>query len=159
VATRPVTPITRLQRQFRRIAAFAGAMGVLSGYAIFIYYRQLYTEPETNYLQIVGALFIAAAVSYAIEWMRELIKRGEMEEHRHPLIGTMGTFVVALLFELFITGFHTAFENIDNATLQDVARRIVGGSSNEIGKTLTFPWQRQCLQSITVDKKFAIFLA
>jgi hypothetical protein len=133
----PMRESTRRGLPYARTAALSGAMGVLSGYAIFLYYRDLHDSPDAHPWRVFGALLVAAAVSYVIEWLREVIKHGEFKAQRHPLVSSMGTFVVVLLFELFITGFHAAAELTNQAALRDVADKIVGGSDNAPGRNLT----------------------
>ena len=87
--------------------------------------------------QVIWALRVAAGVPYVIEWLRELIKQGEIKTQRHPLFSAMGTFVVVLLFELFIAGFHAATEGTNKEALHEIAAKIVGGSDNDPGLNLT----------------------
>jgi hypothetical protein len=114
-------PDEDLQLRFYGIAALCGGLGVASGYAIFLNYDEISGKPWRS----LAALMVAALVSYFIEWLRDLIRQGEVENETHPIVRSMGAFVVALLFELFISGFHGGFEM--------GAREFVGVANSLLG--------------------------
>jgi hypothetical protein len=93
-------------RQFIAIAALCGAFGVASGYAIFLYYPQIREDP----ISFVFSLGVAAVVSYLIEWLRELIRSGEIESHGHSTLRSIGTLGIVLFFELFVSAYHASAE-------------------------------------------------
>lgn len=103
-----------LNARYASIAALCGALGVMSGYAIFLIHGEIAEHPG----KFFGALLGAALVSYVIEWLRDLIRVGEIEVDTHPIIRSLGTFVVVLMFELFISGFHAGFEMGPTKVLQ-----------------------------------------
>ena len=92
--------------RFFQIAALCGALGVASGYAIFLISDDIHDHPW----RFGGALLGAASICYVIEWLRDVIRDGEIEVKEHWVVRSIGTFVVVLLFELFIAGFHEGFQ-------------------------------------------------
>ncbi|WP_158787393.1 hypothetical protein [Granulicella sp. L46] len=88
------------------IAALCGALGVASGYAIFLKYDEIWAQPWRYFAALIGA----AAVSYVIDLIRDVIRDGEIEPETHPIVRSLETFVVVLLFELFIGGFDAGLE-------------------------------------------------
>jgi hypothetical protein len=99
-------PDSDQQFRFFLISALCGALGVASGYAIFLNYDDISRTPWRSLAALIGA----ALVSYAIEWLRDVIRHGEIENETHPVVRSVGTFIVVLLFELFIGGFHGGLE-------------------------------------------------
>jgi hypothetical protein len=113
--------------KFLVVSALCGGMGVLSGYAIYITYRQTVCAYPTDHARarFLLTLLITAVISYAIEWIREVIREGKIEHATHPILRTMGTFVVVLMFELFVTGFHTT-SDIPLTALRGVSNQLLG---------------------------------
>ncbi|MDP9049102.1 MAG: hypothetical protein M3O31_00040 [Acidobacteriota bacterium] len=116
--------------KFLIISALCGGMGVLSGYAIFLTYRQLTDAPLADHARshFVITLLLTAGVSYAIEWIREVIREGKIEQDSHPIFRTMGTFVIVLMFELFILGFHTT-SDLNREALRAASQQLLGPES------------------------------
>jgi len=94
------------QRSFFLIAAACGALGVVSGYAVFDNYPEIQADPNG----FIAALAVAALLSYLIEWLREVIRRGEIERQDHAIARALGTFALLLVLELFIAAFHGSAE-------------------------------------------------
>jgi hypothetical protein len=117
--------------RFFLIAALCGALGVASGYAIFL----ISDDIEKHPWQFLGALLGAAFVSYVIEWLRDLIRHGEIEVETHPVMRSIGTFVVVLMFELFISGFHAGFE-MGPALVLKTGASLLGPDAPVVG----VPW-------------------
>lgn len=112
--------------KFLTVSALCGAMGVLSGYAIYLTYREMVRDhTQTHFLL---TLLITAVISYAIEWIREVIREGKIEQDSHPIFRTMGTFLIVLMFELFILGFHTS-SDLSTEALRGAAQQLLGPES------------------------------
>lgn len=121
--------------KFLAVSALCGALGVLSGYAIYLTYRQVtHAEEPHARLRFALTLLITAVISYAIEWIREVIREGRIEQATHPIFRTVGTFVIVLMFELFVTGFHTTSDlspqSLAKAANQLLAKPDTDTSSN-----------------------------
>jgi len=113
------------------VSALCGAMGVLSGYAIFLTYRQVAIADPAEHARtrFFFTLLITAFISYAIEWIRELIREGRIERASHPILRTMGTFVIVLMFELFTLGFHTT-SDFSTKDLSGATAQLLGSSAD-----------------------------
>jgi hypothetical protein len=112
--------------KFLTVSALCGTMGVLSGYAIYLTYREMLRDhTQTHFLL---TLLITAVISYAIEWIREVIREGKIEQDSHPIFRTMGTFLIVLMFELFILGFHTT-SDLSPEALRGAGQQLLGPES------------------------------
>ncbi len=125
--------------RFLAVSALCGALGVLSGYAIFLTWLQVIKAlpAEHEPLRFCLTLLFTAVIAYIIEWIRELIREGRIEHAAHPFFRTMGTFVIVLLFELFITGFHTSSDLKPDA-LRTAAALLLGPGAPASTWTLIF---------------------
>jgi hypothetical protein len=103
-----------------RISALSGALGVLSGYAVFLCYREVHGDPAKERSFFI-ALLLTAVLSYIFEWLRELIREGEVENSRSVTTSSLGTFVVVLVFEVFLAGFHGSAEQMSWEMLRRTA--------------------------------------
>lgn len=117
--------------KFLAVSALCGAIGVLSGYAIFLTYHQVSIAPAADHARARFALtlLITAVVSFLIEWIRELIREGRIEHATHPFFRTMGTFVIVLMFELFVLGFHTT-SDLSLKDLSGAATQLLGPNAD-----------------------------
>ncbi len=112
--------------KFLVISALCGGMGVLSGYAIFLTYHQVMSEHTQA--RFLLTLLITAIISYAIEWIREVIREGKIERAAHPILRTVGTFLIVLMFELFILGFH-ATTDLTREALRRISMQLLGNDA------------------------------
>jgi hypothetical protein len=113
-------------RHFIAIAALCGAFGVGSGYAIFLYYPHIREDP----ISFLFSLGVAAVVSYLIEWLRELIRSGEIESHEHSMLRSIGTLGIVLFFELFVSAYHASAERGPEA-ISKAAMDLLGPDSRD----------------------------
>src|SRR6185437_6286150 len=120
------------------IGALCGALGVLSGYAIYLTYRQVALADPAEHApaRFALSLLVTAVIAYAIEWMREVIREGRIEQAAHPVFRTVGTFVIVLMFELFVTGFHTT-SDLHLDSLRAAATELLGTSVSDTSSTWT----------------------
>jgi hypothetical protein len=119
--------MTDRKTRFFLIAAVCGALGVASGYALFLISDEILGKPLHFFVALLGAAF----VSYIIEWLRDLIRHGEIEVESHPIIRSIGTFVVVLLFELFIAGFEAGLK-LGSGALRNAANSLLGDDAASI---------------------------
>jgi hypothetical protein len=119
--------MTDRKTRFFLIAAVCGALGVASGYALFLISDEILGKPLHFFVALLGAAF----VSYIIEWLRDLIRHGEIEVETHPIIRSIGTFVVVLLFELFIAGFEAGLK-LGSGALRNAANSLLGDDAASI---------------------------
>ena len=124
--------------RFFTISALCGALGVLSGYAIYLTYRQVTLADPAEHApaRFAFSLLITAVIAYAIEWVREVIREGRIEQAAHPVFRTVGTFVIVLMFELFVTGFHTS-SDLHLDSLRTAAAELLGTSVDDTSSTWT----------------------
>ena len=125
--------------RFLAVSALCGALGVLSGYAIFLTWLQVIQAVPKDHepLRFCLTLLLTAIISYIIEWIRELIREGRIEHAAHPFFRTMGTFVIVMLFELFITGFHVS-SGLKPDALRTAAAQLLGADAPASTWTLIF---------------------
>jgi hypothetical protein len=128
----PGAPMKILNPKFLVVSALCGGMGVLSGYAIYLTYLKVTADHARA--RFVLTLLITALISYAIEWIREVIREGKIEHATHPIFRTMGTYVIVLMFEFFIIGFHTtsdlSLEALRCASMQLLGPEAANSSAN-----------------------------
>jgi hypothetical protein len=124
-------------RKFLVVSALCGGMGVLSGYAIYLTYQQVKNDSaEHAPARFLLTLLITAVISYGIEWIREVIREGKIEHATHPIFRTMGTFIIVLMFELFIIGFHNSLDLSMNA-LRGVSNLLLDPKATDPSPNLT----------------------
>jgi hypothetical protein len=136
------------QRSYRtRIlttSALCGALGVLSGYAVFLCYREVSENPSKERSFFIALLF-TAVLSYIFEWLRDLIREGEVEHSRSIITRSLGTFVVVLVFEVFLAGFHSSVEQMNMDMLRRTAVALLdptveGHTANWILAVMAMGW-------------------
>lgn len=111
-------------------AAALGMFGVVTGYLVFAAVRH---ELHHDRLRIfLAAILVAAVVSYGWESLNELIKHGHVyEDGSTPiLIRAIGTFLVVLLLELFISAWGKGVEEL-KAFLGGLVELIVRGAAED----------------------------
>ena len=95
-------------------AAVLGMFGVVTGYLVFAVLR--HESHEGHLKTFLVAVLVAAVVSYGWERLSELIKgedEGKHEGKDEPgptVVRAIGTFLVVLLLELFISAWHKGIE-------------------------------------------------
>lgn len=129
-------PMKLRNPKFLTVSALCGSLGVLSGYAIYLTYEQVHNTGD-NYAQVRFwfTLLITAVISYSIEWIREVIREGRIEHATHPIFRTVGTFIIVLMFEFFILGFHTT-SDLSLGDLRSASSKILGPQDSTASWTL-----------------------
>jgi hypothetical protein len=128
-----------------RLAAECGALGVASGYAIFLTYRDLRHHIDTvhdlNWLLVWASVVLTAVASYFIEGVRELLARGGEEEEpaSRRLHRALGTFSIVLLFEIYLAAIHGAVEQ-GLAGLREGAAALLGKEAEAPGALWATFW-------------------
>ncbi|HET9855381.1 MAG TPA: hypothetical protein VFR53_10000 [Methylomirabilota bacterium] len=111
-------------------AAALGMFGVVTGYLVFAAVRHELHHHRLH--MFLAAVLVAAVVSYGWERLNELIKHGHLDEDASApvLIRAIGTFLVVLLLELFISAWGKGVEEL-KAFLGGLVELIVRGAAEE----------------------------
>ncbi|MDB5357304.1 MAG: hypothetical protein JWN24_3757 [Phycisphaerales bacterium] len=127
-----VTPASgRLLRWTLFICLAAGALGVLSGFCIFLLVQEKVEQPRGwVFLLVLG---VAALASFVIEYFRDVIKHGHVESL--GLSRVLVTVVTLMMFELFILAWEAIPEKTGTAW-QEVPAVLLGPALEGMGH----PW-------------------
>jgi Methyladenine glycosylase len=136
--TRPSWTVPQNRR--RRIcwvAAFTGAWGILTGFAIFLLVSQEIDMSESQYAvwKLLAVVVVAVAVVSIIEWLRELIHEGTSEGHKRTVISILISVLLLGMFELCVVAYEEVSKSgmEDSSVLLDVTQRITSYQRQDYG--------------------------
>ncbi|HXF33489.1 MAG TPA: hypothetical protein VN603_02865 [Candidatus Acidoferrales bacterium] len=98
--------------------ALTGAIGILTGFAVFI----LTWEEQSSVAQFLGILLLVAIFAAVFEYVRDVI---EGSEHRVSVPQMVIRLFLLAIFELFITAIHTA-ASFNKTQLAEVGTAVLG---------------------------------
>jgi hypothetical protein len=86
------------------VAAFTGAWGVMTGFAIFLLLSQEMDTSESRYAiwKLLAVVVVAVTVVSIIEWLKELIHEGASEGHKRTVISVLISMLLLGVFELCV---------------------------------------------------------
>lgn len=122
----------KLRHDAGRLAAFTGAWGMLTGFAVFIT-----VESQREHLHVLGlSLLCAVVVAFVIDWLREKAAGHGEAPMSWPKI--ISTILVLATFEMFALAVHTMGHKAAESELGHVAGAIFGtGAHSEAIRHLT----------------------
>jgi nitrate/nitrite transporter NarK len=119
------------------VAAFTGAWGVLTGFAIFLLLSQQMDMSESQYAiwKLLAVVVVAVTVVSIIEWLRELIHEGHSEGHKRTVISVLISILLLGVFELCVVAYEEVSKSgmEDSSVLLDVTQRLTSYHSQGYG--------------------------
>jgi hypothetical protein len=119
------------------VAAFTGAWGVLTGFAIFLLLSQEMDTSESQYAiwKLLAVVVVAVAVVSIIEWLRELIHEGASEGHKRTVISVLISILLLGMFELCVVAYEEVSKSgmEDSSVLLDVTQRLTSYQRQDYG--------------------------
>ena len=118
-------------------ASVCATLGVVSGFAIYLIFARLLVQEETGrgLTGLIVGLAVAAAFTALIDWVREVIHKGEAVFGWPSWRALPQALLIILAFELTITALHEAAKDtiVELRTIQNIGAKIAGKKISGLG--------------------------